>query len=174
LRETKSAIKRADVIVFTKTDAKPYGISELKKEISGINADALYIEARHKPKHIYDMKTKKIYELAYLGGKKIALLSGIGDPDYFKEAVEGFGADVVRHFVYEDHHDYTQADVEEAAAACVGLKFDAIVTTEKDAVKLNRFGLSIGRYPILVMAIEMEISRGKENLVDRLNSLYTR
>ncbi|MDD5136468.1 MAG: tetraacyldisaccharide 4'-kinase, partial [Candidatus Omnitrophica bacterium] len=97
-----------------------------------------------------------------------------GDPAYFAEYVRRLGADIAEHVAFADHHNYDQADAVRITKRCDERKFDFILTTEKDEVKLRRMSLSFGDYPVMTLNIEMDIISGKDELVDRLRSLYSR
>lgn len=173
LREPKKALERADIIVFTKTDRKNHDIGLLKKEISLINKSASFLEAAHIPKSLYENKTKRVRDIPYVNDKRVILFSGIGDPEYFEDTVKGLGSVVVEHIKFPDHHNYRKKDIEHILARCNERSFDFIITTEKDIVKLNRLGLYLSPYTVMVMVIELDILSGKEILIDRLNRLYT-
>ncbi len=172
LRETKRSLARADVIVFTKNNSPAAGLESLRKEASAISKGAIILEAAHVPKYLYEGRARSVHDLSAVRGKKVILLSSIGDPLYFEETVRGLGADVIEHIKFPDHHDYKKKDIDRVTARCGERHFDLIITTEKDIVKLNRLGLSMGSYKILTLAVEMQILSGKEDLVDRLRSLY--
>ena len=104
----------------------------------------------------------------------MVLLSSIGDPGYFKDTVQDLGAEMAEHIIFRDHHNYTQDDAEQIVKRCNERKFDFILTTEKDEVKLRRMSLSFGGYPVMTLIIEMQVISGKEQLIDRLRRLYTR
>jgi len=174
LRETKRSLKRADVIVFTKNSGTGAGTESVRREIGAVANNAFVLEAAHVPTHLYEGRARRVHDLPSIKTKKVILLSSIGDPLYFEETVRGLGADIVDHMKFPDHHDYTKKDIERVTARCDEKHFDLIVTTEKDIVKLNRLGLFIGSYKVLTLAVEMRILSGKEDLVDRLHSLYTR
>ena len=174
LREPKDALKRASVIVFTKADKKVHGLDRLKEELKKINGKLVFLEAIHRPMYLYDLKARKERNLDFLKGKRVVLLSSIGDPDYFAETVRGLGADIAEHIIFADHHNYKENDAARIAKRCDERSFDFILTTEKDEVKLRRMSLSFGNYSVMTLVIEMEIISGKELLVDRLRSLYTR
>ena len=174
LRESKRSLERADVIVFTKTDKAPAGIDKIRAEIKAINNNAIFLETRHAPIHFYEGRARKIYDLPYASAKRVILLSGIGDPAYFEDTVKGLGADIIEHIKFPDHYNYRAGDIGRIVSICEEKYFDFIVTTEKDIVKLNRLGLFIGSYTVLTLAVEMQIASGKENLIDRLHSLYIR
>lgn len=173
LREEKKALNRADAIVFTKVNKKTCDIESLKKEISGIKKGIIFLQAIHAPTFFYEGRAKRRFELSHVSGKRVILLSSIGDPSYFEETIKDLGANIIEHITFADHHNYRQADIEHVIARCNERSFDFVVTTEKDIVKLNRLSLSIGQYTLLTLAIEMRITAGKELLIDRLHSLYT-
>ncbi|MDD5173853.1 MAG: tetraacyldisaccharide 4'-kinase [Candidatus Omnitrophica bacterium] len=174
LRESKRSLARADIIVLTKNDGSSGGTGSVRKEVGNINKRAAILEAAHVPKHLYEGRARLIHGLSAVRDKRVILLSSIGDPLYFEETVRGLGAGVIEHIKFPDHHDYGKKDIEKITAICDERHFDFIVTTEKDIVKLNRLGLFIGRYKILTLVVEMRILSGRENLIDRLHSLYTR
>ncbi len=173
LREPKSAIRRADIVVFTKVDKASPALGPVKEELKGIKEDLLFLEAVHKPRHIQDNRTKKLYEPGFIRQKKVVLVSSIGDPLYFRETVSALGSEVVEHIIFGDHHNYRQKDMEKIVKICGTRQFDMIVTTEKDAVKLNRMRFSFANYTLMTLAIEMEIISGREELVGRLYSIYS-
>jgi len=173
LRESKRSLERADVIVLTKNNGSFGSLDRIRKELDAVSKSAMILEAAHMPKHFYEGRARRVYDLSTVKTKRVILLSSIGDPLYFEETVTGLGADVIEHIKFPDHHDYTKKDIDRVTARCDERHFDLIVTTEKDIVKLNRLGLFIGSYKVLTLAVEMQILSGKENLIDRLHSLYT-
>jgi tetraacyldisaccharide 4'-kinase len=174
LREPKNALSRADIIVLTKTDKKGVNLKSLKDEVRRYNSGAMFLEAIHKPTHLYENKTKQIYDLSHVKGKRVVLLSSIGDPEYFENTVKGLGADIAEHIKFADHHNYRKSDIDHILKRCGEREFDLVLTTEKDIVKLTRIGLYLRSYRVLVVAIKLEIISGKEPLVAGLNRLYTR
>jgi len=174
LREPRSALGRADIVVFTKINKKVYDTAILKEDIRRINNSAAFLEAAHTPKYLYDMRKRKTMELSFLKYRRAVLVSSIGDPGYFEETVKDLGANIVEHIVFGDHHNYCQADAERILKRCEERSFDLILTTEKDAVKFRRMNLSLKDYPLMTLTVEMEITAGREILIDRLHSLFNR
>lgn len=172
LREPKDSARRADIAVFTKINKRLCDIDTIRGELKKIKEDIIFLEALHKPKEIYEMRTKKTLDLTYARDKRVILFSSIGDPEYFEETVRDMGSNIIMHIKFPDHHNYTKTDIENIAKACGGRNFDILLTTEKDSVKLNRLGLSIADYTVAVLSVEMEISSGRETIVARLHSLY--
>lgn len=83
---------------------------------------------------------------AELAGKKLHAVAGIGSPQRFFDRLCEMGLVFAGHS-FADHHDYCADDL-----AFTG---DAILTTEKDAVKLARLSLPL---PVWVLAVTAETS----------------
>lgn len=171
LREGPRALGRAGVIVLTKADKQGASLEAAHAAVRRVNRTAAIIEAVHRPLGYYDMHVRKDLAVGYARGKRVILLSAIGDPEYFEETVRSLGAEVVEHCVYPDHHDYTARDIASVKRRCDERRFDLLITTEKDMVKLNRLGLHLSGYPVLALIIAMEITKGREALIDRLHSI---
>jgi len=174
LREPKDAVRRASVIVFTKVDKRISGLENIKDELLKINPGLVFVESLHKPVCLYDYKARKKYPLDFLNSKRVVLLSSIGDPGHFEETAHSLGADVAEHIIFGDHHNYKESDAERIVKRCSERSFDFLLTTEKDEVKLRRMSLSFAGYTVMTLVIELEITKGKELLVDRLRRLYSR
>lgn len=172
LREAKGALGRADLVVFTKVDKKGADTARLRRDIAAVAPRAAFLESVHKPARLYDMRLRKDRDLAHVAGKKVVCVSSIGDPAYFEETVRKLGAAVETHLVFPDHHNYREKDrarIERAARGCAA---DMIVMTDKDAVKFARMSFTFGDMQALTLVIELEITKGKEILVDRLHRLF--
>ena len=172
LREPKESIKRADIVVFTKVPKTGNDINKLKEELKAINEKLVFAEARHEPEHFYNPRKKDIVGLDSVKGKRVILISSIGDPAYFEDTIKGLSADIAEHIIFPDHHDYRAKDIDKIKAICGERKFDYLVTTEKDAIKLNRMGFFLGEYILLILVVEMAIIKGKEELIAGLHSVY--
>ncbi len=173
LRETKTALERADIVVFTKVNKSKFDINVLKEEMKTINDRILFLETVHRPRYLYDFKTKTRDSLSSVNGRRIILVSSIGDPDYFEETMKDMGSTIIEHIKFSDHHNYRQKEMEYIASRCGESNAGLLVTTEKDAVKLRRLRLSTGECSLKVLAVEMEITDGREELIVRLHSLYS-
>lgn len=174
LRETKSALRRADLIVLTKADKKGADIPGLRRDIAGINSSAGFLEAVHKPVHFYDPRLRKQLGLQHVAERRVLGVSSIGDPAYFEETLKGLGALVVGHMIFPDHHNYREKDRARIMERASALSAEMIVTTDKDAVKFARMSFSFGNTQTLTLAVELDITKGKEILVDRLHRLFHR
>jgi tetraacyldisaccharide 4'-kinase len=83
---------------------------------------------------------------ADLAGKKLHAVAGIGAPQRFFDQLGGMGLSFVEHS-FADHHDFRAEDL--------AFDGDAVLTTEKDAVKLARLSLFL---PVWVLPVTAEVS----------------
>lgn len=161
LRESVSNLRRADFIFITKSD----GNSEaLRKRIRKLNHHAEIIECRHAPKCLRDVYSGRTEELTWLNGKKVVALSGIAVPQSFEAFLKGYGAELAECVRYADHHRYATQEVINVVNHAADLGADALITTEKDAVRFPK--LSNTAVPVFYLRIEIEILRGAGNFHD--------
>ena len=119
--------------------------------------------------HLQDVYSKKIYELDFLAGKKIASISGIAAPESFENFLSGFSGELVYKERYADHHRYSQQEIIDFINSALKNNAELIVTTEKDAVRfpmLDRRDLQI-----LLMRVEIDILSGQENFNDCISRI---
>lgn len=73
------------------------------------------------------------------GDKRVAAVAGIARPGRFFDALRKQGYEVVREFTFPDHHWFSAAEVRDVEAKARGLGASSIVTTAKDAMRLERY-----------------------------------
>ncbi|HPS19832.1 MAG TPA: tetraacyldisaccharide 4'-kinase [Candidatus Omnitrophota bacterium] len=171
LREPQDAIRRADVVVLSKCDKIPEG-TDLKK-IAGnldIRQGVPVIAIKYKAKFLSDV-TGAVYPAENFKGKKVCIVSGIADPEYFGSMVGKTGAIIESERYFMDHHAYTQNDVNEILRMCVRNEADAVIVTAKDYVKLRKLDLSELESKLFVLKISVDITQGEEVFSAGLNSL---
>ncbi len=167
LREPPENLRRATHIFLTKCDGSDN--SELLRRIRRYNRTADIIECTHRPKHLKDFVTGEVRPLEFLKGLKIGALSGIAVPESFESALASLGAEIELAQSYADHHRYSLKEIERFVRRCARRNVDAVLTTEKDAVRIPR--ILNPEVPILYMRVEIEILGGQETwtrLVERL------
>lgn len=173
LRESPSAIERADMFVLTKVDSVSRArIEEIHAFLAEHAPGKTVVDARHKPSFLTDV-TGAAYDLSFLLGKRVSAVSGIGDPDYFAFLLKEEGAQIASRHDYLDHHKYKQRDIDEIYLASVSKKTENIIMTAKDYVKIKKLDLSRMEEKIFILNIAIDIVSPKESLVDRLDSVIT-
>ncbi len=138
LREPLSEIKRADIILVMNKLALDKN-AQKNCEIFAKEIEAKYskktLVAKFEPSQIYSLSTNKILE------EKLPVYAfcGVGQPGFFFEYLKEQGFDIVKTREYKDHHLYTIEDIKNIYKEAEMLGAKAIITTEKDGVKIKAF-----------------------------------
>lgn len=158
LREPARHLARADIIFLTKCRGD---VSSAVAAVRAYNSTAPIVECDHVPQSLKDVWSREEFQLGWLAGKTLCTLSGIASPKGFENSLRRLGAKVVWCERYADHHRYDASEILYALNRSADMRTDALVTTEKDAVRFPRFETS----PIacLYLRIAVEIRRGREH-----------
>jgi len=161
LREPVAGLRRAAAVLITNSDrVAPERLSELKDRVAGIAPSATLVECRARPGDLRGLDGRKL-GTDWLRGRRVCAFCSIGSPALFAETLTGLGADVALEFGYPDHHRWKPEEIQRIAAAAVDAGAEAIVTTEKDAVKLPR-----GKTPVPVVVSDVTIEFEPRSFVD--------
>ncbi len=87
-------------------------------------------------------------------GLRAFVVCGIARPEMFVADVRALGLEVVGQRAFGDHHTYTAADVSAVEHGAARANAEAIVVTEKDWVKLRRFGWGM---PVHVARLDVRV-----------------
>jgi len=136
LRELVSRLAQVDAVVFNGNIVSLGHTIDCPVFVMRLLGDSFH--------RIDDPQTK--CSAADLAGRKLHAVAGIGAPQRFFDRLTGMGLSFARH-PFADHHDFCAEDL-----AFTG---DAILTTEKDAVKLARLSLPL---PVWVLPVTAEVS----------------
>ena len=169
LREPVRNIRRADIIFLTKCRGD---VSGVKEEIRRYNSTAEIVECNHTPKVLKDVWSREEFPLDWLSGKTLCTLSGIASPKGFENSLRHLGARVVWCERYADHHRYDSSEVLYALNRTADMGADALVTTEKDAVRFPRFETTPVR--CLYLRVAIEILAGGESFTQLINRICFR
>lgn len=167
LREPLSSLSRADVIVFARVD-----------EVSGVEENVFQVRkfthapilfASHRPVEWVSLKNEKTFPLEFLKEKKVLGFAGIGNPASFRKTLEKVGVEIAYFFRFRDHHWYKKRDLERIIQKAKEIEADAVVTTEKDGIKVSR--AKMDDIPIYFLKIEFEIQEGVEEIKRLLDNV---
>lgn len=92
--------------------------------------------------------------LASIAGTPVVAVAGVARPERFLATLAARGAEITGVLRFPDHHRYAPADVAAVAAAA---RTGAVVTTEKDLVKLERHAGSIA---VRALRVRLEVDDG--------------
>ena len=172
LREPITHLERADVCLMTKVDQGLPGFNKyIRDQIAKYGSNPIVVESIHHPQsciELCDWKRNIADEgmpISTIKGKKVVALSAIGNPTSFEQTVCSTGAEIIESFRYPDHHEYTQEEMVDAMEQAVRQGAEAIVTTEKDAVKLPMEFLAAvpeeRAIPVYILTVEVVLQDGK-------------
>jgi tetraacyldisaccharide 4'-kinase len=161
LREPVSAVNRADLVIFTRTNHGPGAVWAMQ----------------HLPQFpVFPSKTK-LASFRRLGSPDAAISAneasgpffafcGVGNPEGFFRDLAEWKIPVVGNTTFRDHYRYTAADVNgmEKSAIQVGAK--AFVTTEKDEQNLGDLRFT---HPTYVAVITLEVP-DEDEVLQRIKS----
>jgi tetraacyldisaccharide 4'-kinase len=152
LREPRTALARAGIVVLTRTERAPaletvvrrytvapifYAWAELEA-VLGVPAMAVALPET-------DWKSAKFFAF-----------SGIGNPSAFLEDLRRWGFVVTGQRSFRDHYHYEPADVQALDRAGIAAGADALLCTEKDIFNLR--GSAPTQLPIYACRIRLTVS----------------
>jgi tetraacyldisaccharide 4'-kinase len=170
LREPPENLRRATHIFLTKCVDRNNGESIAR--IRRYNRTADIIECAHRPRHLRNLVTGEVKPLEYLRDLEIGSICGIAIPESFQSALNDLGAKVSVSKFYIDHHRYSVREIENFIRRCGRRGLAAIITTEKDAVRIPR--ILDPEVPIYYLRVEIEILAGQETWVRFVERLTTK
>jgi tetraacyldisaccharide 4'-kinase len=156
LREPPGNLRRASYIIVTKCGPEPD--EALLARLRRLNRTAAIIECNHAPRHWEDIQTGRKYPIDHLRGRHVGAMSGIARPESFEEGVRELGAIVEISKAFADHHRFTKKEILRFLEWCDRRSLDALVTTEKDAVRFP--AIDHPPLPMLFLRVEIKILRG--------------
>nr|MDA8403946.1 tetraacyldisaccharide 4'-kinase [Desulfobacteraceae bacterium] len=147
LREPVSALKRADVMVLTRSSNPLTPALDIlarlapgKPVFQSIHAPYVcgVIKAGGTPSGSGRAPAFGIFrDVEWLKHAKVFVFSGIAKNQAFRDMVAGMAGAVAGEMAFPDHHPYTAADMHSIAAQAKTKSADFLVTTEKDYVKVH-------------------------------------
>ncbi|MFZ4774130.1 MAG: tetraacyldisaccharide 4'-kinase [Terrimicrobiaceae bacterium] len=167
LREPPRNLRRATHIFLTKCDGSDN--TAIIERMRRYNRTADIIECAHRPKHLRNFVTGEVKPLDFLRGLRIGSICGIAVPESFENALRGLDAEIEIAKSYADHHRFTAREIESFIRRCGRKELDAILTTEKDAVRIPR--ILEPEVPFYYLRVEIEILAGQaswDRFVERL------
>jgi tetraacyldisaccharide 4'-kinase len=151
LREPVSAIERADLLVFTRSETSPAtqaAIAQLKK-YPVFSAATRLAGFRRLGAGIQTVAREDV------GRGPFYAFCGIGNPRAFFLDLKNWDLPIAQTSEFTDHHRYDERDAGELEAAARAAGAKAFVTTEKDAQNLA--GVQFREFPVFIAVIEFEI-----------------
>jgi tetraacyldisaccharide 4'-kinase len=167
LREPPGALARADLVVLTRATGDDHGVEDLVARLRGSPPE---VACRHAWDHIdIHERGELLSSIDEAPGchERVAVASGIGNPEAFAAQVIREGFQITEHLVFRDHAAYDDRSAGRIAAA--GERSGALLVSGKDWVKLREIpAIATLQVPVLVPNVRIEFLRGADTLVARL------
>jgi len=155
LREGASSLKRAGIILVK--DKPQSGIvGSLKVSFPG----AAVFVYRTMPKGFVSLRNGEMAPPDSFRGKSVLAFCGIANPSRFSNLLRELGAEVCGFLSFPDHHPYPAASLDKIARTFAASGAEAVVTTEKDAVKIAPAGTALESLPLHALRIGLDIEAG--------------
>lgn len=168
LREFKSGINRADIIIVSKTPERTSPV-EMRTILKDINPRAhqqvFFSYLKYGELFSVSNYNEKIDTLNDLFRYRVISFAGIANPEPMINYLKEYAADL-RHISFDDHHEFSHKDLED-----IGRYYDSfeggnklLVTTEKDLMRLKNKNIwpIAQRMNIYVLPVEVTFKEKEE------------
>ncbi|MEI6049930.1 MAG: tetraacyldisaccharide 4'-kinase [Bacteroidota bacterium] len=146
LRENRENMRRADIILITKSpeNITPIQRRLIVKEVNKAPYQNLFFTSLtyKAPLPVFDNNDPEEThsDLSECEGYGVVLITGIANPLPLKEYIQKTSGEII-HLSFPDHHNFKETDIISIFTAFQDLKTPVkyVFTTEKDAVRLREF-----------------------------------
>src|SRR5262249_3682048 len=128
LREARPALARADVVLLARDDADD---ARVETALRTLGRERTFVMQRRAAGFVARDGAP------HPAPGRVFLLSGVARPERFAADVATVVGSVAGHEAFRDHHPFTAAELATVAARARKQGAEAIVTTEKDAMRLE-------------------------------------
>lgn len=154
MRETFSALERADAIIINRKFSQPRTIPDnVKKYFDNKPLFTSYYIA----KGFVDIKRKIEYSLSEFEGQKSLVVCGIANPYSFFTALKQTNVDTENYLIFRDHKFYTDKEIQKIRKMFYSTNSHSVVTTQKDAVKLSEYHNELDDLDIFYLKIKLAL-----------------
>jgi tetraacyldisaccharide 4'-kinase len=156
LREPRTALERADIIVITRSERAPAIEAAIRRDSE---APIFYARTQLDAiRNIADGRMGGSAPAADVG--PLFAFCGIGNPTAFLGDLREWGVQIAGHKFFRDHHWFTAQDDAEILREAEAAAARGLICTEKDLYNLH--AIYRGRLPVFFCSISMRIDREDE------------
>ncbi len=130
LREPRSALWRADMIVITRSNHAPAIESVVRR-----HSEAPIFYARTKLASAYSRSRPQLTEKE-ARGERLFAFCGIGNPAAFIADLRDWGFQIIGHKCFRDHYRYSPSDIAQIEKEAAEAGAAGLICTEKDSFNL--------------------------------------
>jgi tetraacyldisaccharide 4'-kinase len=150
LREPLSGLRRADIIVFTRSK----GISHCCN--NPYIANKPVFAGNHLPDKIIYPSIGEKHDLSTVRGKSVMAFSGIARPESFRKGLEDLGVNILSFRAFGDHYPFTREELIKLDGERKAIKADMLITTEKDWARISNIVSDVKNISLLSIKFVIE------------------
>ncbi len=170
LREPLSALADASAIVITRADrVDAQAIEAIEKRIARFAPQAVICRAAHKAESFID-SDGRAHSLDALAGEDVFAFCGIANPKPFFAGLVDLGVNLVGEVSLADHVQYTAELIGRLDSQARSSGAGAIVTTQKDATKLDAGKFEL---PIWTLSVRMQVTDRADELIEMVDGVVS-
>jgi tetraacyldisaccharide 4'-kinase len=164
LRESRKGASRADVVIVTKcpdtiTSSEQGNILTCIREYTAMDTPVFFTGIKYG-------SPVSVFKKFDWEGRKVVLFTGLADAKPLEAYIRAH-YNLVEHFSYSDHHNYSEADLNTILTRFNALNQDwdhILLTTEKDMVKFHEWKLKhkLEEIPFFYIPIEIYFLKEQE------------
>ncbi len=160
LREPLTSLRRADGILLTRCHQVGNGLADILERLRREAPGVPIFQFQTVLTDYQDLSEGTIRPLRELTGRKAVAVAALGNPRQFLHDLGRSGLRIINEFIFPDHHPFTQQELDLVLDRSRRLGAELLVTTEKDAVRLQE--LEMQGFPCQVLRIRFETSQADE------------
>ncbi len=149
LREPLSAMVRADLLVFTRTETNPGTDTAIGKLQNG---SVFAAQTRLLGFRKFADPSSRPFAASELGPGPFYAFCGIGNPGAFVADLQHWGVSIAEKQAFADHHRYSDSEAAKLVEAAHQADATALITTEKDAHNLR--DVDFQDFPVYIAIID--------------------
>jgi tetraacyldisaccharide 4'-kinase len=158
LREPPDHLSRTGCVVLTNVDkALDVDVRSLSEKVKSLAPSASIFQAQYEALSLRALDKSGTKAAEWLSGRKVVSFCALGNPEGFERQLARAGAEIVHKTRFPDHYTPTMGDLNSAIENAVANQAEAIIVTEKDAVKLPPLGRPL---PFYAMEVTLQVNDG--------------
>jgi tetraacyldisaccharide 4'-kinase len=154
LREPFTALARADLVVAAGV-RRGVDAAQVATTVGRYAPGVPVLAAAYAPTECWEAARMEPVRIDDVAGARVVAFAGIGTPETFRRTLEDLGASVAAFVAFDDHHWYSARELTALDDRARAVGADALVTTEKDWVRLRRLPTPGERLWILSVRLEL-------------------
>lgn len=158
MREPKSAVKRADLAIYTRCSGRE------PETVTG----KPFCAAFHHLNGAISLTDGGLRPFQTLAGQRGMAFAGIANPEVFFDALEKEGLRLVTTLAFPDHSGYGEEEIAAILRLKEASRSEYLITTEKDAVKLEPYRDKLGNVFAAGLELRFEDSGPLEAALEKL------